>query len=97
MCDGCERMLLLEDESDRASNRQQPQASKPATPTQSPSIADVMAAMSLSGDSIDGTSSAVSGGSRLSAGGGVVVDCAPLIASLLAEVECAERSEASAG
>ena len=86
VCEGCERMLQLEEDSDRGINKQPPHA-KPATPTSHQSGTDIMSAMSLSGDSADDSSSA--GGRSPVASS--AVDCAPLVASLLAEVECAER------
>lgn len=80
--------MTVEEDSERAGHRQQPsQSTKPATPTHSHSLTESMAAMSLSGELIDG---GAGGGGRLVVGGGAV-DCAPLIASLLAELECAER------
>ena len=91
VCDGCERMLTLDDDTDRPStnnsNNKQPsqpsQPTKPATPTQSSTASDMMAAMSLAAEAMDGASPAT--------GSGGAVDWTPLVLSLLAEVECGER------
>ena len=83
VCDGCERMLTVNDGSERVNNKQ---LIKPATPRQPSTAIEAMAAMSLAGEPMEGSTAAVSGGGTIDA-----VDCAPLIASLLVEVECAER------
>ena len=91
VCDGCDRMLSLEDDSHTASHSKQHHTVRPVTtPTHPAPAVDVMAAMSLSSEAIDGANTAAVSGGRLAVGG-AVMDCAPLIAALLVEVECGER------